>query len=122
MLEKETVVVTDNDGDIDALEKKYENYIKKNKKQYIKICYDIDTHINQGGLKSKNCNFNYDTLEPCLVRANNLQTLSKILKKAFQTEDDLIKYMVNNKTECALTIFESDIKLNYPTYIEEAIK
>ena len=122
MLEKETVVVTDNDGDIDALENKYENYIKKNKKQYIKICYDIDTHINQGGLKSKNGNFNYDTLEPCLVRANNLQTLSKILKKAFQTEDDLIKYMVNNKTECALTIFESDIKLNYPTYIEEAIK
>lgn len=122
LLEKETVVVTDNDGDIDALEKKYENYIKKNKKQYIKICYDIDTHINQGGLKSKNGNFNYDTLEPCIVRANNLQTLSKILKKDFQTEDDLIKYMVNNKTECALTIFESDIKLNYPTYIEEAIK
>ena len=122
LLEKETVVVTDNDGDIDALEKKYENYIKKNKKQYIKICYDIDTHINQGGLKSKNGNFNYDTLEPCLVRANNLQTLNIILKKDFQTKDDLIKYMVNNKTECALTIFESDIKLNYPTYIEEAIK
>lgn len=122
LLRKETVVVTDNDGDIEALEKKYANYINGNKKQYIKICYDIDTHINQGELKAKSGNFNYDTLEPCMVRANNLQTLNKILKKNFQTEDDLIKYMVNNKTECALTIFESNMNLNYPTYIEEAIK
>lgn len=122
LLRKETVVVTDNDGDIDALEKKYENYINENKKQYIKICYDIDTHINQGDLKAKNGSFNYDTLEPCMIRANNLQTLNKVLEKDFQTEDELIKYMVSNKTECALKIFESGMRLNYPTYIEEAIK
>lgn len=122
LLEKETILVTDNDGDIEALENKYENYIGKNQKQYIKICYDKVTHINQGELKSKNGNFNYDTLEPCMVRANSLQTLNTILNENFKTEDDLIKYMVNNKTECALKIFESDIILNYPTYIEEAIQ
>ncbi len=122
LLGKETVVVTDNDGDIEVLENKYKNYIDKNKKQYIKICYDKVTHINQGELKSKNGNFNYDTLEPCMVRANNLQTLNRVLGKEFKTEDNLIKYMVNNKTECALKIFESDINLNYPTYIKEAIQ
>lgn len=122
LLEKETILVTDNDGDIEALENKYENYIGKNQKQYIKICYDKVTHINQGELKSKNGNFNYDTLEPCMVRANSLQTLNTILNENFKTEDDLIKNMVNNKTACALKIFESDIILNYPTYIEEAIQ
>lgn len=122
LLKRETVVVTDNDGDIEALEKKYKNYIKLNQKEYVEICYDKETHINQGTLKKSNGNFNYDTLEPCMVRANNLKTLNKILKQDFQTEDELIKYMVNNKTECALEIFESNENINYPIYIEEAIK
>lgn len=122
LLKKKTVVVTDNDGDIEALEKKYKNYIKLNKKEYVEICYDKETHVNQGMLKKNNGNFNYDTLEPCMVRANNLKTLNKILKQDFQTEDELIKYMVNNKTECALEIFESNENINYPIYIEEAIK
>lgn len=122
LLKKETVVVTDNDGDIEALEKKYKNYIRLNQKKYVEICYDKETHINQGTLKKNNGNFNYDTLEPCMVRANNLKTLNKILKQDFQTEDELIKYMVNNKTECALEIFESNENINYPIYIEEAIK
>lgn len=122
LLKKETVVVTDNDGDIEALEKKYKNYIKLNKKEYVEICYDKETHVNQGMLKKNNGNFNYDTLEPCMVRANNLKTLNKILKQDFQTEDELIKYMVNNKTECALEIFESNENINYPIYIEESIK
>lgn len=122
LLKKETVVVTDNDGDIEALEKKYKNYIRLNKKEYVEICYDKETHINQGTLKKNNGNFNYDTLEPCMVRANNLKTLNKILKQDFQTEDELIKYMVNNKTECALEIFKSNENINYPIYIEEAIK
>lgn len=113
LLKKETVVVTDNDGDIEALEKKYKNYIRLNQKEYVEICYDKETHINQGTLKKNNGNFNYDTLEPCMVRANNLKTLNKILKQDFQTEDELIKYMVNNKTECALKIFESNENINF---------
>ena len=38
-------VVTDNDGNIDAIERKYTNYIKANKKDNIKIYYDkvVDT-------------------------------------------------------------------------------
>lgn len=121
LLNKKTVVVTDNDGDIEALECKYKEYIGANKKAYIDICYDKETHTNQGDLKLKNGEFNYDTLEPCMVRANNLEILNTILGKSFETEDELIKHMVNNKTDCALKIFESEIKINYPTYIEEAI-
>ena len=35
--------------------------------------------------------------------------------------DDLIKYMVSNKTECALKIFDTEETICFPEYIEEAI-
>lgn len=121
-LKKDTIILTDNDGDIEALEKKYKNYIGENSKEYIKIYYDNDTHKFQGNLKAKNGgDFNYDTLEPCILRANTLDLINKILDKKFMSDDELIKYMVNNKTDCALKIFKSEISINYPNYIKKAI-
>lgn len=123
LIKKNTVVVTDNDGDIEALNKKYENYLGNNKKHYVKIQYDKNTHIDQGDLKSKNGGkFNYDTLEPCILRANDLATLNSILGLNKESDDELIKYMVSNKTECALKIFDTTEKIKFPEYIEEAIK
>lgn len=121
-LKKETIVVTDNDGDITALESKYSNYLGENVKEYIQIYYDEETHINQGGLVAKNeGKFNYDTLEPCLLRANTLQIINRVLGKSYFSDDDLIKYMVGNKTECALKIFNAEENINYPNYIKKAI-
>lgn len=122
LLEKETIVVTDNDGDIEQLKNKYENYLGKNEKNFIKICYDYETHIEQGNLRSKNGGtFNYDTLEPCMLRANNLDTLNEILETNKSTDDELIYYMVNNKTECALKIFDTTQNIKFPKYIEDSI-
>lgn len=121
-LKKETIVVTDNDGDITALERKYASYIGQNSKEYINICYDNKMHTNQGSLVAKNGGkFNYDTLEPCIIRANSLEKINKILNKNYTTDDDLIEYMVGNKTECALKIFKSETNINYPNYIKKAI-
>lgn len=121
-LKKETIVVTDNDGDITAIECKYSNYLGENVKEYIKIYYDEETHINQGGLVAKNeGKFNYDTLEPCLLRANTLEIINRVLGKSYLSDDDLIKYMVGNKTECALKIFNAEENINYPNYIKKAI-
>jgi putative ATP-dependent endonuclease of the OLD family len=121
LLEKETIVVTDNDGDIEQLKNKYENYLGKNEKNFIKICYDDETHIEQGNLRSKNGGtFNYDTLEPCMLRANNLDTLNEILETNKSTDDELIYYMVNNKTECALKIFDTTQNIKFPKYIEDS--
>lgn len=121
-LKKETIVVTDNDGDITALESKYSNYLGENVKEYIQIYYDEETHINQGGLVAKNeGKFNYDTLEPCLLRANTLEIINRVLGKSYFSDDDLIKYMVGNKTECALKIFNAEENINYPNYIKKAI-
>lgn len=121
-LEKETIILTDNDGDIDALERKYENYIGSNSKEYIKIYYDNETHKHQGSLKAKNGgDFNYDTLEPCVLRANSLEIINEILEKNYKSDDELIKYMVGNKTDCAIQIFKSSKKIKYPDYIKKAI-
>lgn len=121
-LKKETIIVTDNDGDITALENKYLDYLGENEKDYVNICYDKETHINQGKLVAKNGGkFNYDTLEPCLLRANTLATINRVLNKNYSSNDDLIKYMVGNKTECALKIFKAEEAINYPNYIKKAI-
>ena len=121
-LKKETIILTDNDGDISALEGKYDDYIGENSKEYIKIYYDKETHKFQGELKAKNGgDFNYDTLEPCILRANSLKLINEILDKNCSSDDELIKYMVANKTDCAIKIFKSEVSINYPDYIKKAI-
>lgn len=111
-----TFVITDNDGNIEALKKKYKKYIDGSNPsiQYIKIFYDPVVH------KTKYEGFNCNTLEPCIMRKNKLDVLNNILSKFFQ-EVDLLRYMVNNKTESALKIFNSPIDIEYPEYITRAI-
>lgn len=114
-------VVTDNDGDVEALEKKYANYIKDNKKDNIKICYDevVDT----GTLTIGSNPYNYNTLEPKLLKANghNLILFNSILNIEFDTLEDLQKYMKHHKTETALAVFDTSEELMFPEYILEAI-
>ena len=105
--------MTDNDKKLDALKKKYQNYLDPNKKDYIGIFYgktDADY-----------------TLEACIVNADDGNT--KLLNKIFfedenkKTKEELIDYMTNknNKTDCALKISDSDKKIVFPHYILEAI-
>ena len=121
-IEKETIIVTDNDGNIEALKKKYDEYLGENAKKYINIFFDEVEHKNQGNLVARNGgDFNYDTLEPCILRANSLKTLNKILVTNFKTDDEIIDYMVKNKTDCAIKIFDTEEGINYPDYIKKAI-
>jgi len=119
-IKKTVVVLTDNDGDIDALKKKYENYLGNNKKDFIKICFDETA--DSGDLKIGESSFNYNTLEPKILKANNLEKLNTILGTSCSTEDELHKYMKQNKTECALKVFDTKEELKFPDYIMEAIK
>lgn len=119
LLEKRTVVVSDNDGDIDAVQSKYSDYLGNNKKEFIDIC--IDMTIDTGTLKIGKKDYNYNTLEPKLLKANSRQSFNKIFGTSYKTDDELRKYMKEHKTECALAIFESEIKITYPQYIMEAV-
>lgn len=119
-LTKIVCVVTDNDGDIEAIEKKYEKYLGKHKKENIKICYD--NIVDEGDLKIGKKYFNYNTLEPKLLKANSLNILNKVLNAKYESINDLHKYMRNNKTDCALKIFETKEEISYPQYILDAIE
>lgn len=116
-LSLQVTVVTDNDGDIDALKRKYASYWKSDR---IKICYDHD--IRTGSLKIRQKDFNYNTMEPSIVSANRIEVMNSILSTNFSEREELHKYMKRNKTECALAIFKSDCEnFNFPQYILDAI-
>lgn len=104
-LNLDVCVLTDNDGDVDALEKKYENYEGVGD---ISILYDEDE--------------DYPTLEPQILKANDRELLNKILGKNFQDDDALLKYMTSNKTEAAMKILESDEEIEIPGYIKDAVE
>lgn len=114
-------VVTDNDGDVAALENKYCNYLGSNAKPNIKICFDPT--VDTGDLKIGSKQYNYNTLEPKMLKANgnNLQLFNEIMGVNYNDIDELRKYMKHNKTECALAMFETDRDIVFPEYILEAI-
>jgi len=121
-INKPVVVLTDNDNKVDALKKTYEKYLGHNAKNFIKICFDET--IDSGDLeigKDKTA-FNYNTLEPKILKLNGLKKLNTILGTSYTTEDELHKYMRNNKTECALKIFNTDEDFNFPSYILKGIE
>jgi putative ATP-dependent endonuclease of the OLD family len=104
LLNLRTDVVTDNDGDIEKLKKKYDGYLEKER---INIRYDDDVK--------------YKTLEPQLLKANGVAVVNDILGTVYKTEGELLDYMEANKTETALRFFETDKPWSIPKYIEAAI-
>lgn len=120
-LHKQVVVVTDNDGNPDALKEKYSEYQNGNYDN-IKICYD--SMVDSGNLKIGEKSYNYNTLEPKIIKANseNLALFNGLFGTKYEEIDDLRKYMKRNKTECAIKIFETDREIIFPDYILEAVK
>ncbi|CAK7017564.1 MAG: hypothetical protein PEPC_00724 [Peptostreptococcus russellii] len=115
-------VVTDNDGDVSALENKYRNYLGSNKKENIEICYDKKEYSGDLMIGKKNPKpFNYNTLEPLLLNVNTLELFNEIFGTDY-SEDELHKYMKAKKTECALKIFNYGSNINYPEYIKRAVQ
>jgi putative ATP-dependent endonuclease of OLD family len=115
-------VVTDNDGYPLAVSKKYSKYIKEDglPKNNINICYD--EKVDSGSLVIKKKPFNYNTLEPKFLYANNLKIMNKILGKKFLNDDELLIHMKDNKTEVALAIFKTKEDFEFPQYILDAVK
>lgn len=107
MLKLTMSVVTDNDGNVPALLKKYEDYLG-DKHPTITICYDADPARH--------------TLEPQLLKANSLQSLNKALGTTCANDAALLSYMENNKTDYALKLFAATEPLNFPEYIRRAIQ
>jgi predicted ATP-dependent endonuclease of OLD family len=105
IIKNQVVVITDNDGDFE--EKVKNKYLEFEDDQNIKIYADNDN--------------DYQTLESQIVKFNELKTLNAILNRTDEEETDILNYMKNNKTECALRFFETNEDFIIPEYIANAI-
>jgi putative ATP-dependent endonuclease of OLD family len=119
-LRRPTMIVTDNDGDVEALKRKYADYKGENQKLFIKICFDET--VDTGTLKIGADNYNYNTLEPKLLKANDRALFNRIFGTKYANDDDLRKHMKQNKTDCAMAIFDTTETITFPDYILEAVK
>lgn len=117
---KDTVVVTDNDGNVEALQSKYRDYpfidSSEATNAHQVISYDKD-YLTKGKAEK----VNYNTLEPEIYESAGVEMLTKILGRSASNRDEILKYMENNKTEVALKIFEAEEEITYPNYIVRAI-
>lgn len=107
-LEAEVSVVTDNDGDYQKnIEEKYKEYSEFDN---IKIHYDKDNKL--------------PSLEQQIVNVNTLDDLNSILNTQLKNKDNVIEYMTssNNKTECALRFFDTNITFVVPEYVKSSVK
>jgi putative ATP-dependent endonuclease of OLD family len=111
-----TSVVTDNDGDPAGIGKKYSAYSNN---PLFKICCDMV--VDSGPLEVGKKPYNYNTLEPKLLKENSRELFNRIFGTKYETDDDLQKYMTNNKTECALAIFSTAEKVTFPDYIRRSL-
>jgi putative ATP-dependent endonuclease of OLD family len=104
LLDTEVAVITDNDGKPAQLANKYKDYVGK---AHIRILYDSDGQ--------------YQTLEPQLLKANGRSAIQTILERTFSSDDELLEYMRENKTDSALKFFEAEHPWNVPEYIRNAV-
>jgi ABC-type multidrug transport system ATPase subunit len=104
LLKKKTDVVTDNDGNIAALKKKYADYIGSD---IASIQYDDDETVS--------------TLEPQLLKKNGLSIINAVLEKSFSDEASAIAYMMTNKADTALQFFKTNVDWSPPDYIDRAL-
>src|SRR5208337_1113488 len=105
LLEIKTCVVADNDGCAEKLEKRFADY--KNATN-ICLCYSTDDSLK--------------TLETHMVKLNNMDTFNRLFGKAYATEGEVLAFMLENKTDCALKMFDSPDALVMPEYIQNAIR
>lgn len=105
-LQKETFIVTDNDGNYEQkVRQKYDSYTEYHN---IHICASTDNSLN--------------TLEPQLLAVNSIELFNKIFGTTFNTKEELINFMKGNKTQCALKLFQTELPIKFPEYINEAIQ
>jgi predicted ATP-dependent endonuclease of OLD family len=105
LLSLHAIVITDNDGKPDVVKKRYASFA---------FTPGIEIHVDD--------NPDLSTLEPQILNANNLESVNRALETSFGTNTDLLDYMKNNKADCALKIFGSDVALNIPKYINDVVK
>ncbi len=108
LIKKHLTVVTDNDGNAEAVQKRYKKY-----GDLVTLCVESDNALN--------------TLEPSIlaVNLNTFESFRSIiyLGKDIKSRDaeSIKRFMISNKTDWSMRVFTSKQKITYPQYILKAI-
>jgi putative ATP-dependent endonuclease of the OLD family len=106
ILGNEVMVITDNDGNYKTkVIDKYKDFAAT---PTIKVVYDTDDSCN--------------TLELQLAKVNALETLNSIFGSSYSTKAEVVEYMIKNKTDWAIKLFETEITFVIPKYIDDAVQ
>lgn len=114
LINKDVVIVTDNDGNIEkSIIKKYDGYRER---KNLHFYYETDEKLN--------------TIEPSVLVVNcedgqPTGSFKTIISKDGSLEsrdyEGILNYMKNNKSEWAFRVFEADDCIKYPQYIQNVI-
>lgn len=116
LIGKKVAIVTDNDGNPEKLAKKFEPYLPL---ENIQAFFDSEAHDEP---HDDYPTLRLDTLEATLVRSAGRETLCSLLGRKDESDHSLIHYMETNKTDTALSIFDSETSIAFPDYITRAIE
>jgi 5S rRNA maturation endonuclease (ribonuclease M5)/energy-coupling factor transporter ATP-binding protein EcfA2 len=116
LIGKKVAIVTDNDGDPEKLARKFESYLPLGN---IHAFFDSEAHDEP---HDDYPTLRLDTLEATLVRSAGRETLCSLLGRKDESDHSLIHYMETNKTDTALSIFDSETSIVFPGYITGAIE
>lgn len=116
LIGKKVAIVTDNDGNPEKVAKKFEPYLPL---ENIQAFFDSKAHDEPHDDYPK---LRLDTLEATLVRSAGREALCLLLGRKDESDHSLIHYMESNKTDTALSIFDSETSIAFPDYITRAIE
>lgn len=115
ILGKNIAIVTDNDGNIqENIIDKYTGYIDK---PYLRFFYeqDVKHHTIEVSVLSVNCGLDGQPTDDFKT------AISKNGSVIDRDYDGILKFMLGNKSEWAMRVFDSDKKICYPRYIEDLL-
>lgn len=116
LIGKKVAIVTDNDGNPEKVAKKFEPYLPLGN---IQAFFDSKAHDEP---HDDYPTLRLNTLEATLVRSAGREALCSLLGRKDESDHSLIHYMETNKTDTALSIFDSETSIAFPGYITGAIE
>ena len=107
--EKKIFITTDNDGNYTKVKNKFEEY-----SEYVEVFIEENKDLN--------------TIEPSILSANknNFNEFRAIIYKRNDIDlkdyNAILNFMLKNKTEWAMRVFETQEKIKYPKHINDLLE
>ena len=107
--EKKIFITTDNDGNCTKVKNKFEEY-----SEYVEVFIEENKDLN--------------TIEPSILSANknNFNEFRAIIYKRNDIDlkdyNAILNFMLKNKTEWAMRVFETQEKIKYPKHINDLLE